>query len=170
MLDRIATLTWRRPKLVLALVAVFTVVAGGVGYDVEHHLKAAGFTDPASQSERATELLRDELGYDASPAIAVLVRAPGGGRLDVARRRRSAARWIASPASWRPRATSGTSSTRCATAARARELLARDGGSLVITAGLSTQDIESDGGEAAEEAQRRDRRRARSTCASAGSP
>ena len=84
MLDRVATLTWRRPKLVLALVGVFVLIAGGIGYDVEHHLKAAGFTDSASQSERATELLLKEVGYDVSPAIVVLVRNPGGGRLDVA--------------------------------------------------------------------------------------
>ena len=154
MLDRIATLTWRRPKLVLALVAVFTVVAGGVGYDVERHLKAAGFTDPASQSERATELLRAELGYDASPAIAVLVRAPGGGGLDVRdaavigevdriARELEATRFV------------GHVVNPLRDRREGAELIARDGRSLVVTAGLSTQDIESDGGEAAEEAQRR---------------
>ena len=40
MLSRIADLTWRRPRLVLALVAVFALGAGAFGYDVEHHLKA----------------------------------------------------------------------------------------------------------------------------------
>ena len=58
MLERIADLTWRHPKRVLAAVAAFLVVAGTFGYDVEHHLTAAGFTDPASESERATALLR----------------------------------------------------------------------------------------------------------------
>jgi RND superfamily putative drug exporter len=154
MLDRIATLTWRRPKLVLALVAVFTLVAGGMGYDVEHHLKAAGFTDPASQSERATELLRDELGYDASPAIAVLVRAPGGGGLDVgnAAVRREVDRIAGELQDTRY---VGHVVNPLRDRREGAELIARDGGSLVITAGLSTQDIESDGGEAAEEAQRR---------------
>lgn len=154
MLDRIATLTWRRPKLVLALVAVFTVVAGGVGYDVEHHLKAAGFTDPASQSERATKLLREELGYDASPAIAVLVRERGGGRLDVTR---PAVRDEVARISRELRATRyvGHVVDPLRDRREGAALLARDGRSLVITAGLSTQDVESDGGEAAEEAQRR---------------
>src|SRR5919106_70618 len=82
MLDRVATLTWQRPKLVLALVGVFVVVAGALGRNVEDHLKAAGFTDSASESERATGLLRDELGYDPNPGIVVLVRDPDGGRLD----------------------------------------------------------------------------------------
>ena len=82
MLDRVADLTWRRPKLVLALVGVFTLLAIGIGHDVEHHLKAAGFTDSASESERATALLRHSLGYDANPGIVLLVRARGGGKLD----------------------------------------------------------------------------------------
>ena len=83
MLGGVATLTWRRPKLVLAVVGVFVLVAGVFGHDVERHLKAAGFTDSASQSERATALLRSELGYDASPAIVVVVRNRGGGKLDL---------------------------------------------------------------------------------------
>ena len=81
MLDRIADLTWRRPKLVLALVGAFMVLAGAVGHDVEHHLKAAGFTDSASESERATKLLRESLGYDANPGIFLVVRNRSGNRL-----------------------------------------------------------------------------------------
>ena len=154
MLDRVATLTWQRPKLVLALVGVFVIVAGAFGYDVEHHLKAAGFTDSASQSERATKLLREELGYDATPGIVVLVRRPGGGRLD-----------LSSPAVRREadRISAGLARTthvghvfnplRDSRAAGA--LIERDGESFVIAAALTTQDIESDGGEAAEEAQKR---------------
>lgn len=154
MLDRIATLTWRRPKLVLALVGVFMVVAGGFGYDVEHRLKAAGFTDSASQSERATELLRAEVGYDVTPAIVVLVRNGGGGRLDVA-----------DPAVRREidRIAAALEGTRhvghVVNPLRDRRegagLVERDGESIVLSGGLSTQDVESDGGEAAEEAQRR---------------
>ena len=83
MLDRIADLTWRRPKLVLTLVGAFTVLAATVGSGVEHHLKAAGFTNSASESERATELLRESLGYDANPGIFLVVRDPDGGRLAV---------------------------------------------------------------------------------------
>jgi hypothetical protein len=57
MLDLVATLTWRRPKLILALTGVFLLVAGALGHDVEHRLKAAGLTDGASHSERATASL-----------------------------------------------------------------------------------------------------------------
>jgi len=84
MLSRIADLTWNRPKLVLALVGAFAALAVGLGHDVEKHLKAAGFTDSASESERATETLRDALGYDPNAALFLVVRDPGGGRLDAA--------------------------------------------------------------------------------------
>ena len=154
MLDRVATLTWQRPKLVLALVGVFVVVAGGFGYNVEKHLKAAGFTDSASQSERATEILRGALGYDASPAIVVLVRNPGGGRLDV----RSAA--VRAEVD---RISQALTDTRFVghvvnplrDRREGRDLIEPGGRSLVITAGLATQDIESDGGLAAEDAKER---------------
>jgi len=55
------------------------LIAAILGRGVEEHLKAAGFTDSASESERATEHLRDELGYDANPGLVVLVRQRGGG-------------------------------------------------------------------------------------------
>jgi len=154
MLDRIATLTWERPKLVLALVGIFVVVAGGIGYDVEHHLKAAGFTDSASESERATALLHRELGYDASPGIVVLVRARGGGPLDV---KNAAVRREVD------RISDELSHTRFVgqviNPLRDRRegagLLEPGGRSLIVAASLSTQDIESDGGESAEDAMRR---------------
>jgi RND superfamily putative drug exporter len=153
-LDLVAKLTWRRPKLVLALVGVFALVAGGLGYDVEHHLKAAGFTDSASQSERATALLHDELGYDASPGIVVLVRARGGGRLDVARPavRREVARISGALADTRY---VGHVVNPLRDRRAGAQLFEPDARSLLIAASLSTQDIESDGGLAAEEARRR---------------
>src|ERR671916_695834 len=83
MLERVASLTWRRPKLVLALVAVFVVAAAALSRGVEDHLEPAGFSDPASESERATALLRDQLGYDPNPGIVLLVRDRGGGTLDI---------------------------------------------------------------------------------------
>ena len=165
MLDRIASLTWRKPKLVLALVGVLIAFAGAFGYDVEHHLKAAGFTDSASESERATKFLREELGYDASPGIVVLVRNPGGGRLDVSSQgvRDEVDRIAAALADTRfvgnvvnPLRDREAAPARLeARRAQAGALIERDGDSLVVAAALSTQDIESDGGEAAEEARER---------------
>jgi putative drug exporter of the RND superfamily len=148
-MTRIADLTWKRPKLVLALVAVFVLVAGAVGRDVESHLKAAGFTDSASESEQATGLLRESLGYDPNPAIVLVVRAPDGGPLDV------------NDPSVRPEV--GRVSDAMAKVQdvghvvnplqekqAAAALIARDGDSLAITGHLSTADVEDAGGVAAE--------------------
>ena len=133
----------------LAAVAAFVLVALAIGHDAERHLKAAGFTDSASESERATRLLDDALGYDANPGIVLVVRAPGGGPLDpespavrreVDRLSRAVARVehvgrVVNPLRDRR--------------AGAR-LIARDGRSLVISGHLSTTDIEDDGGVVAE--------------------
>jgi RND superfamily putative drug exporter len=59
---RVADLTWKHPKLVLAAVGVFAIVAIAVGKDVENHLKAAGFADPSSESEQAKSILSESLG------------------------------------------------------------------------------------------------------------
>jgi RND superfamily putative drug exporter len=76
---RIADLTWKHPKRVLAVVGLFAVVAAAFGGRVEEHLKPAGFSDPASESHIASERLLRELGYDAVPGIVVLVSARQGG-------------------------------------------------------------------------------------------
>jgi uncharacterized membrane protein YdfJ with MMPL/SSD domain len=148
-LTRIADLTWKHPKRVLAAVAVFAVLAIAVGHNVEHHLKAAGFTDSASESERATRLLDGALGYNPNPAIVLVVRAPGGGHLD-----------LSDPSVRREvdRLSQGMAKVeyvgRVLNPLRDRrggaELIARDGRSLVIAGYLSTEDLEDAGGIAAE--------------------
>ncbi len=151
-MTRIADLTWKHPKLVLAAVAVFTLLAAVAGRDVEQHLKAAGFADSASESERAGALLRDSLGYDPNPALVVVVRSPDGGRLDLAdpavrgeveRLSREIGRveYVGRVAN--PLRDKGA----------AASLIARDGESLAIAAYLSAGDVQDAGGVAAEEVQ-----------------
>ena len=148
-MNRIADLTWKHPKLVLAAVAVFVVFAAAAGKDVESHLKAAGFADSASESERATVLLRDSLGYNPNPAIVLVVRDPDGGRLDttdptvraeVARLTRETAQ-----VEYVGRVLNPLRNPR-----EGARLIARDGESVAIAAYLSTADIEDAGGIAAE--------------------
>lgn len=148
-MNRIADLTWNHPKRVLAAVAAFAVLSIAIGHDVEHHLKAAGFTDPSSESEQAGRVLGGALGYDANPGVELVVRAPGGGALDTHSPavRREVARLsnevekveyvghVVDPLS-EPKAT---------------ELIARDGRSLVIAVYLSTTDLENKGGYVAED-------------------
>jgi putative drug exporter of the RND superfamily len=148
-MTRIANLTWKHPKLVLAAVAVFVLVAAAAGKDVESHLKAAGFADSASESERATVLLRDSLGYNPNPAIVLVVRDPDGGKLDttdpavraeVARLSRETAQ-----VEYVGRVLNPLRNPR-----EGARLIARDGESVAVAAYLSTADIEDSGGYAAE--------------------
>ena len=148
-MTRVANLTWKHPKLVLAAVAAFVVLAGTFGSDVEKHLKAAGFTDNASESERASQLLRDSLGYDPNPAIVLVVRAPDGGRLNLSDPsvRREVDRLSDGMArvEYVGRVVNPLSDPRANAA-----LIARDGRSLAISGHLATADVEDAGGIAAE--------------------
>jgi RND superfamily putative drug exporter len=148
-MTRIANLTWRHPKLVLAAVGIFALFAVAVGHNVEQHLKAAGFTDPSSESEQATDLLRNSLGYDPNPAIVLVVRAPDGGllnlrsptvRRDVNRLSNQVAKVEYVGRVLNPLRNPGAGA----------ELIAKDGESLAIAGYLSTNDIENAGGIAAE--------------------
>ncbi len=149
-MTRIADLTWRRPKLVLLAVGAFALLAVAVGHDVERHLKAAGFTDPASESERATDVLRESLGYDPNPAIVLVVRAPGGGPLNTddpsVRRQVDRLSQQVNEVRYVGRVLNPLRQPRAGA-----ELIAKDGESLAIAAYLTTNDIEDAGGVAAEE-------------------
>lgn len=152
MFSRVADLTWKHPKLVLAAVGAFAILAIAVGKDVEHHLKAAGFTDPASESERAKGLLGDALGYNPNPGIVLAVRAPGGGPLD-----------LHSPAVRRQVDLLSRRVSRVEDVGRVvnplhdrragAELIAADGRSLVLLVDLSSGDLEDKGGIVAEDVQ-----------------
>lgn len=149
-MTRIADLTWKHPKLVLAAVAAFALVAIAIGRDVEQHLKAAGFTDSASESERGSALLQDSLGYDPNPGLVVVVRAPDGGRLDLTdptlRRQVGQLSREMAGVEYVGRVVDPLRDRRAAST-----LVARDGASLTIAAYLSTTDIQDAGGYAAED-------------------
>ena len=148
-MTRIADLTWNHPKRVLIAVAVFALLAIAVGRDVEQHLRAGGFTDASSESERATRLLRDSLGYDPNPAIVLVVRDPDGGRLAIGSPtvRREVGRIVAGVEGVGDvgRVVNPLRDPRAGAV-----LIARDGESLAIPAYLSTEDVEDAGGVAAE--------------------
>jgi uncharacterized membrane protein YdfJ with MMPL/SSD domain len=150
MLARIADLTWNRPKLVLALVGAFAVLSIAVGHDVEKHLKAAGFTDSASESEQATETLRGALGYDPNAALFLIVRDPGGGKLDMAS---LAVRREVAQLSEEIRGVEhvGRVVDPLEDRRAGARLVAKDGESLVISVHLTTADVEDTGGFVAED-------------------
>ncbi len=148
-MNRIANLTWKHPRLVLAAVAVFVLFAAVAGKDVENQLKAAGFADSASESERATVLLRDSLGYNPNPAIVLVVRNPNGGKLDTTD---SAVRAEVAQLSRETAQVEyvGRVLNPLRNPREGARLIARDGESVAIAAYLSTADIEDSGGYAAE--------------------
>ncbi|HMB54869.1 MAG TPA: MMPL family transporter, partial [Thermoanaerobaculia bacterium] len=149
-MERIADLTWKHPKRVLAAVAVVVLLAAAAGREVEEHLQAGGFGDPDSESAQTSRLLDDALGYDPNPAIVLVVRAPAGSRLDprdpelrreVARLSRGTAR-----VGYVGRVINPLQDRRAGAA-----LIARDGKSLAIAGHLATDDVEEAGGIASEE-------------------
>ncbi|MBO9522868.1 MAG: MMPL family transporter [Nocardioidaceae bacterium] len=144
MLDRISGLTWRHPRKILAAALLFVAVAGFFGHDVEHHLEAAGFTDPSSESEQAGDLLAGALGHSAQPGLAVLVRAKGGGPLDAA-----------DPVVRREVNRLAERLAGSAYVGHVSSLTAPDGRSVVLTAQLSTNDLEDKGGLADESVRER---------------
>jgi uncharacterized membrane protein YdfJ with MMPL/SSD domain len=77
-LTRISDLTWKHPRLVLAAVGIFTLLAFTLSKDVQQHLKAAGFNDPDGESAKAQDLLIEKTGSDAMPGIVVRVTPPAG--------------------------------------------------------------------------------------------
>jgi uncharacterized membrane protein YdfJ with MMPL/SSD domain len=137
---RIADLTWKHPKLVLAAVGVFTILAFGLSKNVEQHLKAAGFSDPASESARAQALLIEKSGSESQPAIIVRVRpATGRGRLPLhsPSLRREARRLTAAL-----RSIDGVSRTENPLGGGSPQLIAPDRGSLLLTAYFSSDDVQ----------------------------
>ena len=75
MFERLGHVVVRRRKTTLALFVLGLVVAGVVGSGVFSRLQAAGYTDPASDSSRAVQQMRDEFGVaDPVAAIAVVTR------------------------------------------------------------------------------------------------
>jgi RND superfamily putative drug exporter len=154
MLDRIAGLTWRHPRKILGAALLFVAVAGFFGHDVEHHLKAAGFTDAASESERAGKILADAQGFSAQPGLVVLVRSKDGGPLDTTD---PATRAEVDRLAERLRGSAyvGNVTNPLDDPAASAQLIAKDGRSLVLPAQLTTNDLEDKGGLADESVRKR---------------
>ncbi len=145
MFDRIAGLTWRHPRKILAAALLFVAVAGFFGHDVEHHLKAAGFTDPTSESERAGDVLSDALGYSAQPGLVVLVRGKDGAALDTSDRAVQAEVGRLADR-LRGSAYVGHVTNPLTDGPAAAALVSDDRNAIALTAQLTTNDLEDKGG------------------------
>src|SRR6516165_3344238 len=76
-LTRIANTVVRRRKLVLFAALGFFLIAGAVGGGVASHLSSGGFNDPAAQSTKVDNLLRDRF-HSGDPNVVLLVTARQG--------------------------------------------------------------------------------------------
>ena len=134
MFDRLARLTYHRPRLVLAAIALFVAASLAFGASVADRLLPAGFTDPQTESGRAASRAAQALGHDAEPGVVVLARTRT--RIDTPRARREIDR-IARQLRADPEiARVVTPSNR----EGGRGLVARDGRSAVILAHLYDTD------------------------------
>jgi len=74
---RLGLFTVRRRRLVLALTALFVVVAAGLGSAAFGRLKDGGFNDPGSESSRATRVLTEQF-HSGDPNVVVLLGSRSG--------------------------------------------------------------------------------------------
>ena len=77
LLTRLARLSVRRRRWVLALTALLLAVAGYLGGGVAEELSPGGFDDPSSESTVAARLLEEQFGSGAQNLV-LLVEATGG--------------------------------------------------------------------------------------------
>src|SRR3954454_18510193 len=75
MLDSLARFVYRRRRLVAVGAVVFFVVAGGFGGSVASHLDPYGADDPATDSVKADNLLKDN-GYRPTSVLVLIQKAP----------------------------------------------------------------------------------------------
>src|SRR5881392_2859078 len=68
-LARLADGTGRHAKAILVVAALFVAVSIGIGHDVFSALKAPGFDDPQSPSQRAAATLQHAAGFDVDPGF-----------------------------------------------------------------------------------------------------
>src|SRR6478672_11087065 len=77
MLVRLAHFVLRYPKRVLAISGLILVGGALYGAPVASHLLTGGFTDPAADSTKATQLIDDKF-HGGQANLVFLVSAPGG--------------------------------------------------------------------------------------------
>lgn len=130
-------------------VGVFTILAFVLSSNVEHYLKAAGFSDPASESSRSEKLLIEKTGSGSQPGIVVRVMSKDG----------QAALPLRSVGLRRETARLDTALRSLERVSRVEDplhggspvLIARDRSSLLLTAYFSSDDVQ-DLAQAADEA------------------
>ena len=84
MLQRIAQLAVRSPRLILAIAALLTAFAAVFGSSVANHLSAGGFQDPHSESAQVVRVLGEKFNQ-SDQQLLITVTDPGGATSERAR-------------------------------------------------------------------------------------
>ncbi len=77
MLHRLGRLIVARPRTILVVTGILTVLAAFGGRDVADHLVAGGFDDPDSEFQQTLEVVEEEFPA-GGPNVALLVTAASG--------------------------------------------------------------------------------------------
>jgi RND superfamily putative drug exporter len=136
-LQRIALLAAAAPKRIIAAAALVMVACAIFGLPVTKALSAGGFTDPASESARATQILASKFSQ-SDVQLLITVTADGGVRSPGAA---ETAAHILAVLKNSPEVI-GVTSLWTAPPAAARALTSTDGRTGIITAGLRGSDAE----------------------------
>lgn len=139
-MTRIADLTWQHPKKVLVAIGIFTVLAFALSSHVEQHLKAAGFSDPASESSKEQDLLIEKTSSDGIPGLILLVKP--GAAADRLALRSPALRREARRLTGVLRSLDGVSRVENPLAGGTPQLIAPDRSSLLLSAYFSSNDVQ----------------------------
>jgi RND superfamily putative drug exporter len=82
MLSTLARISTSRPKRVLLIAALVSVVSLVVSNGLPEQLAAQGFDNKKAESAKAVNQIADAAGFDPARQIVVLVTAPGGKQID----------------------------------------------------------------------------------------
>ena len=83
MLHRVARMSLRSPRIILAVAALVAVFTAVFGIPVANHLSSGGFQDPGSESARAARLLAEKFGQ-SDQQLLITVTDPAGATSDAA--------------------------------------------------------------------------------------
>ena len=131
MLQRIALLAIAAPRRVIAVAALMMVAAGIFGVPVAKSLSSSGFQDPASESARATQVLKDKFSQ-GDMQLLITVTAPDSATAPAAR---AVGLGIVDQLKQSPNV-AGVTSAWTAPPAAAKDLISRDGKAGLIVAGI----------------------------------
>jgi RND superfamily putative drug exporter len=82
MFTRLADLANRRSRRVVAIAVALAVVAGALGGNVASRLQPYGADDPASDSYKTSQAIKQATGLEAQPRVIVLVRQQSRAKVD----------------------------------------------------------------------------------------